>query len=72
MEDDLEEEFSCVVAEEDNFEDCLDTLLRRFNVKKFIGLYSLDGYKLDSMMTCPKPMAKIMLSMGLNHLGKGD
>ena len=72
MGEDLEEEFSCVVGEEDNFEDCLDTLLRRFNVKKFIGLYSLDGYKLDSMMTCSKDTAKSMLSMGLNHLGKGD
>ena len=70
MEDNLEEEFSCVVAEEEDFEDCLDTLLRRFNVKKFIGLYSLDGYKLDSMMTCPKPMAKVMIDMAQKHLAE--
>lgn len=70
MEDNLEEEFSCVVGEEDNFEDCLDTLLRRFNVKKFIGLYSLDGYKLDSMMTCPKPMAKVMIDMAQKHIAE--
>ena len=70
MDDNLEEEFSCVVGEEDNFEDCLDTLLRRFNVKKFIGLYSLDGYKLDSMMTCPKPMAKVMIDMAQKHLAE--
>ena len=72
MEDNLEEEFSCVVAEEDDFEYDLDLLLRRYNVKNFIGLYSLDGNQIDSMMTCTKDIAKIMLSMGLNHLGKGD
>ena len=72
MEDNLEEEFSCVVAEEDDFEYDLDLLLRRYNVKNFIGLYSLDGNQIDSMMTCSKDIAKIMLSMGLNHLGKGD
>ena len=72
MEDKLEEEFSCVVAEADDFEYDLDLLLRRYNVKNFIGLYSLDGNQIDSMMTCNKNTAKIMLSMGLNHLGKGD
>ena len=72
MEDNLEEEFSCVVAEEDDFEYDLDLLLRRYNVNNFIGLYSLDGNQIDSMMTCSKDIAKIMLSMGLNHLGKGD
>ena len=72
MEDSLEEEFSCVVAEEDDFEYDLDLLLRRYNVNKFIGLYSLDGNQIDSMMTCERDVAKIMLSMGLNHLGKGD
>ena len=72
MEDHLEEEFSCVVAEEDDFEYDLDLLLRRYNVKNFIGLYSLDGNQIDSMMTCSKDIAKIMLSMGLNHLGKGN
>ena len=54
------------------FEYDLDLLLRRYNVKNFIGLYSLDGNQIDSMMTCSKDTAKIMLSMGLNHLGKGD
>ena len=68
----LEEEFSCVVAEEDDFEYDLDLLLRRYNVKNFIGIYSLDGNQIDSMMTCSRDIAKIMLSMGLNHLGKGD
>ena len=72
MEDNLEEEFSCVVAGEDDFEYDLDLLLRRYNVKNFIGLYSLDGNQIDSMMTCDRNTAKIMLSMGLNHLGKGD
>ena len=72
MREGLEEEFSCVVAEEDDFEYDLDLLLRRYNVKNFIGLYSLDGNQIDSMMTCSKDIAKIMLSMGLNHLGKGD
>lgn len=72
MGEDLEEEFSCVVAEEDDFEYDLDLLLRRYNVNQFIGLYSLDGNQIDSMMTCSKTTAKIMLSMGLNHLGKGD
>ena len=72
MGEDLGEEFSCVVAEEDDFEYDLDLLLRRYNVKNFIGLYSLDGNQIDSMMTCSKDTAKIMLSMGLNHLGKGD
>ena len=72
MEDNLEEEFSCIVAEEDDFEYDLDLLLRRYNVKNFIGLYSLDGNQIISMMTCSKDIAKIMLSMGLNHLGKGD
>ena len=72
MEDNLEEEFSCIVAEEDDFEYDLDLLLRRYNVNNFIGLYSLDGNQIDSMMTCSKDTAKIMLSMGLNHLGKGD
>ena len=72
MGEDLEEEFSCVVAEEDDFEYDLDLLLRRYNVKNFIGLYSLDGNQIDSMMTCERDVAKIMLSMGLNHLGKGD
>lgn len=76
MGEDLEEEFSCIVAEEDDFEYDfeydLDLLLRRYNVKNFIGLYSLDGNQIDSMMTCSKATAKIMLSMGLNHLGKGD
>ena len=72
MGEDLEEEFSCVVAEEDDFEYDLDLLLRRYNVKNFIGLYSLDGNQVDSMMTCERDVAKIMLSMGLNHLGKGD
>ena len=72
MEDNLEEEFSCVVAEEDDFEYDLDLLLRRYNVKNFIGLYSLGGNQIDLMMTCNKNTAKIMLSMGLNHLGKGD
>lgn len=72
MEEDLEEEFSCVVAEEDDFEYDLDLLLRRYNVKNFIGLYSLDGNQIDSMMTCNKNTARIMLIMGLNHLGKGD
>ena len=70
----LEEEFSCVVAEEDDFdfEYDLDLLLTRYNMKNFIGLYSLDGNQINSMMTCSKDIAKIMLSMGLNHLGKGD
>lgn len=72
MGEDLEEEFSCVVAEEEDFEYDLDLLLRRYNVKNFIGLYSLDGNKVDSMMTCSKATAKVMLSMGLNHLSKGD
>ena len=72
MGEDLEEEFSCVVAEEDDFEYDLDLLLRRYNVNQFIGLYSLDGNQIDSMMTCERDVAKIMLSMGLNHLGKGD
>ena len=72
MGEDLEEEFSCVVAEEDDFEYDLDLLLRRYNVKNFIGLYSLDGNQIDSMMTCSKDTAKIMLSMGLKHLSKGD
>lgn len=72
MGEDLEEEFSCVVAEEYDFEYDLDLLLRRYNVKNFIGVYSLDGNQIDSMMTCSKATAKIMLSMGLNHLGKGD
>ena len=72
MEDNLEEEFSCIVAEEDDFEYDLDLLLRRYNVNQFIGLYSLDGNQIDSMMTCSKDTAKIMLSMGLNYLGKGD
>ena len=72
MGEDLEEEFSCVVVEEDDFEYDLDLLLRSYNVKNFIGLYSLDGYKVDSMMTCSKATAKIMLSMGLSHLGKED
>lgn len=72
MGEDLEEEFSCIVAEEDDFEYDLDLLLRRYNVNQFIGLYSLDGNQIDSMMTCNKNTAKIMLSMGLNHLGKGD
>ena len=72
MGEDLEEEFSCVVAEEDDFEYDLDLLLRRYNVNQFIGLYSLDGNQIDSMMTCDRNTAKIMLSMGLNHLGKGD
>ena len=72
MEDNLEEEFSCVVAEEDDFEYDLDLLLQRYNMKNFIGLYSLDGNQINSMMTCSKDIAKIMLSMGLNHLGKGD
>ncbi len=72
MGEDLEEEFSCVVADEDDFEYDLDLLLRRYNVKNFIGLYSLDGNQIDSMMTCSKDTAEIMLSMGLNHLGKGD
>lgn len=72
MEDSLEEEFSCVVAEEDDFEYGLDLLLQRYNMKNFIGLYSLDGNQINSMMTCSKDIAKIMLSMGLNHLGKGD
>jgi hypothetical protein len=72
MGEDLEEEFSCVVVEEDDFEYDLDLLLRRYNVKNFIGLYSLDGNQIDSMMTCSKATAKIMLSMGLSHLGKGD
>lgn len=76
MGEDLEEEFSCVVAEEDDFgydfEYDLDLLLRRYNVNQFIGLYSLDGNQIDSMMTCERDTAKIMLSMGLNHLGKGD
>ena len=72
MEDNLEEEFSCVVAEDDDFEHDLDLLLRRYNVNQFIGLYSLDGNQIDSMMTCERDVAKIMLSMGLNHLGKGD
>ena len=72
MEDNLEEEFSCVVAGEDDFEYDLDLLLRRYNVMNFIGLYSLDGNQIDSMMTCEIDTAKIMLSMGLNHLGKGD
>jgi hypothetical protein len=72
MGEDLEEEFSCVVAEEEDFEYDLDLLLRRYNVNQFIGLYSLDGNQIDSMMTCSKATAKIMLSMGLNHLGKGD
>ena len=35
MEDILEEEFSCVVAEEDDFEYDLDLLLRRYNMKNF-------------------------------------
>ncbi len=72
MEDNLEEEFSCVVAEEDDFEYDLDLLLRRYNVKNFIGIYYLDGNQIDSMMTCSRDIAKIMLSMGLNHLGEGD
>ena len=72
MEEDLEEEFSCIVTEEEDFEYDLDLLLRRYNVKNFIGIYSLDGNQIDSMMTCSKDIAKIMLSMGLNHLGKGD
>ena len=72
MGEDLEEEFSCIVAEEDDFEYDLDLLLRRYNVNQFIGLYSLDGNQIDSMMTCSKATAKIMLSMGLKHLGKGD
>ena len=72
MGEDLEEEFSCVVAEEDDFEYDLDLLLRRYNVRNFIGLYSLDGNKVDSMMTCSKATEKVMLSMGLNHLSKGD
>ena len=72
MGEDLEEEFSCVVVEEDDFEYDLDLLLRRYNMKNFIGLYSLDGNQIDSMMTCDRNTAKIMLSMGLNHLGKGD
>ena len=72
MGEDLEEEFSCIVAEEDDFEYDLDLLLRRYNVNQFIGLYSLDGNQIDSMMTCDRTTAKIMLSMGLNHLGKGD
>ena len=72
MGEDLEEEFSCIVAEEDDFEYDLDLLLRRYNVNNFIGVYSLDGNQIDSMMTCNKNTAKIMLSMGLNHLGKGE
>ena len=72
MGEDLEEEFSCIVVEEDDFEYDLDLLLRRYNVNNFIGVYSLDGNQIDSMMTCNKNTAKIMLSMGLNHLGKGD
>ena len=72
MGEDLEEEFSCVVVEEDDFEYDLDLLLQRYNMKNFIGLYSLDGNQIDSMRTCSKDTAKIMLSMGLNHLGKGD
>ena len=72
MEDNLEEEFSCVVAEEDDFEYDLDLLLQRYNMKNFIGLYSLDGNQINSMMTCDRNTAKIMLSMGLNHFGKGD
>ena len=44
----LEEEFSCVVAEEDDFEYDLDLLLRRYNVKNFIGLYSLDASKFNN------------------------
>ena len=72
MGEDLEEEFSCIVAEEDDFEYDLDLLLRRYNVNQFIGLCSLDGYQIDSMMTCNKNTAKIMLSMGLSHLGKED
>ena len=72
MGEDLEDEFSCVVAEEDDFEYDLDLLLRRYNVKNFIGLYSLDGNQIDSMMTCNRNTAKIMLSMGLNHLSKGN
>lgn len=72
MGEDLEEEFSYIVAEEDDFEYDLDLLLRRYNVKNFIGVYSLDGNQIDSMMTCSKDTAKIMLGMGLNHLGKGD
>ena len=72
MEDNLEEEFSCVVAEEDDFEYDLDLLLRRYNMKNFIGVYSLDGNQIDSMMACNRNTAKIMLSMGLNHLSKGD
>ena len=72
MGEDLEEEFSCIVAEEDDFEYYLGLLLRRYNVNNFIGLYSLDGNQIDSMMTCDRNTAKIMLSMGLNHLGKGD
>ncbi len=72
MGEDLEEEFSCVVAEGDDFEYDLDFILRRYNMKNFIGLYSLDGNQIDSMMTCSKDTAKFMLSMGLNHLGKGD
>ena len=72
MGEDLEEEFSCVVAEEDDFEYDLDLLLRRYNMKNFIGLYSLDGNQIDSMMTCSKDTAKIMLSIGLNHLSKGN
>ena len=72
MGEDLEEEFSCIVAEEDDFEYDLDLLLRRYNVNQFIGLYSLDGNQIDSMMTCERDVAKIMLSIGLNHLSKGD
>ena len=72
MGEDLEEEFSYIVAEEDDFEYDLDLLLRRYNVKNFIGVYSLDGNQIDSMMTCGRDVAKIMLGMGLNHLGKGD
>ena len=36
MGEDLEEEFSCIVAEEDDFEYDLDLLLRRYNVNQFI------------------------------------
>ena len=72
MREGLEEEFSCVVAEEDDFEYDLDLLLQRYNMKNFIGLYSLDGNQIISMMTCTRDIAKIMLSMGLNHLGKGN